>query len=916
MQLGTIVSEAIAGSARLLLIEGPAGIGKSRLLAETKRLGAADGARVLSARGSEIEREFSFGVVRQLFEPVLMDEEVAGRVLSGSAAAARPIFEAFDESAAGGDVGFAALHGLYWLVVNLTASAPLLLAIDDLHWCDRPSLRFVAYLTHRLEGLPLLLTGTLRPAEPGADAALLAEVAGDMLTFAIRPAPLSQTGAVELIRERLGEAPGQAFAEAVHRITGGNPLLLHELLKVLAEERVSPLDGNAEAVHDLGPRAASRSVLLRLARLTPDAVAIARAASILGDGANVSRVAELAGLSEETAGDATGALSRAEILRPEMPLSFVHPLVRAAVYEDVPPGERQRQHAMAARLLADEGTAEEQVAAHMLVMPRQGDPWVVETLSHAARVALGRGASESAVAYLQRALEEPPGNERRPTLLLELGTAELLVSAPPAAEHLQAAYDELRDPALRGATAEALARTLMFTHAPTEVVSVARQAVSELPPELFDQRQAIELASVHFGTDDTGYVPRFERARTQRQGDGPGAKMLAAAAAWDWALTGGTAQECSELALHALADGVLLAADPAFMTVIAAVVLVLADRDEALEIWDRMTAEAHHRGSLFVALGVHLWRGWTQLHRGDLGGAETSLSEAREQSALWIMNRGAGGPYVAGFLSRLLIERGDLAGARLALGERGSPVPGSNGDLYCRRSEVELLLARNEPEQALKAVDEYAALLRRFVNPAWAPWRTLKAQALDRLGRRDEAIAIALEELGPAHHWGASATVGRTLRVLGTLEREDGLPRLEEAIALLERSPARLELAKALAAYGSTLRLARRPTDAREPLRRALELASACEAPPLVEHVRSELQAAGVRPRTDALAGVGALTASERRVAELAREGQSNRDIAQSLYVTPKTVEVHLSNAYRKLGIRSRRELASAFAIA
>jgi DNA-binding NarL/FixJ family response regulator len=117
-------------------------------------------------------------------------------------------------------------------------------------------------------------------------------------------------------------------------------------------------------------------------------------------------------------------------------------------------------------------------------------------------------------------------------------------------------------------------------------------------------------------------------------------------------------------------------------------------------------------------------------------------------------------------------------------------------------------------------------------------------------------------------------------------------------------------------AYGSALRHARRPTDAREPLRRALELASACEAPPLVEHVRSELQAAGVRPRTDALAGIGALTASERRVAELAREGQSNRDIAQSLYVTPKTVEVHLSNAYRKLGIRSRRELSGALATA
>ena len=148
--------------------------------------------------------------------------------------------------------------------------------------------------------------------------------------------------------------------------------------------------------------------------------------------------------------------------------------------------------------------------------------------------------------------------------------------------------------------------------------------------------------------------------------------------------------------------------------------------------------------------------------------------------------------------------------------------------------------------------------------------------------------------------------------MLGTLEGTAGLARLEEAVALLEGSLARLELAKALAAHGSALRRHRQPTGAREPLRRALELATACGANGLAEHVRTELYATGARPRTDALAGVGALTASERRVADLAADGETNRDIAQTLYVTPKTVEVHLSNAYRKLGIRSRRELAGA----
>jgi DNA-binding NarL/FixJ family response regulator len=182
------------------------------------------------------------------------------------------------------------------------------------------------------------------------------------------------------------------------------------------------------------------------------------------------------------------------------------------------------------------------------------------------------------------------------------------------------------------------------------------------------------------------------------------------------------------------------------------------------------------------------------------------------------------------------------------------------------------------------------------------------------MGRRDEAIELAREELEVTRAFGAPWSLGRTLRVLGTLEREQGLDRLREAVDVLDGSTARLEHAKALAALGSGLRLARQPTEAREPLRRALELADACGAAGLAEDVRTELYATGARPRTAALSGAGALTASERRVAALAAEGASNRDIAQTLFVTPKTVEVHLSNAYRKLGIRSRRELAGALA--
>jgi DNA-binding NarL/FixJ family response regulator len=156
--------------------------------------------------------------------------------------------------------------------------------------------------------------------------------------------------------------------------------------------------------------------------------------------------------------------------------------------------------------------------------------------------------------------------------------------------------------------------------------------------------------------------------------------------------------------------------------------------------------------------------------------------------------------------------------------------------------------------------------------------------------------------------------VGRVLRTLGRTRGEKGIADIEQAIEILEPSTARLEHARAVAALGTALRRFGRPTDAREPLRRALELASACDATLLVEEVRAELQVVGVRPRTDAATGVESLTPSERRVVDLAVGGGTNRDIAQELYVTPKTVEVHLSNAYRKLGIRGRRELPQAIA--
>ena len=371
--------------------------------------------------------------------------------------------------------------------------------------------------------------------------------------------------------------------------------------------------------------------------------------------------------------------------------------------------------------------------------------------------------------------------------------------------------------------------------------------------------------------------------------------------------------ECLALVERACADGTLVEEDDGLFTVVAVLMYATADSEQAVLLADEILARAHRKGSQFGVLGVALWRGYALLRRGELADSTASFEEAVAELARW--HGAAGGDvYAAAMLALGLLERGELEAARRALDPqlRGRFWTSLEAARWWNGSECEVLLAAGEYERVLEVAEELRTDHPHVTNVTVHSWRSPLARALHALGRTAEALPIAEENLALARRWGAPSAVGRTLRELGELKGEAGLPELEASVAALEGSTARLELAKSLAVLGRTLRHARRPGDAREPLRRALELADACGAAGLAEDVRAELYAAGARPRTAALTGAGALTASERRVAALAAEGSSNRDIAQALFVTPKTVEVHLSNAYRKLGIRSRRELAGA----
>lgn len=908
--------ESIAsGAGRVVVVEGPAGIGKSALLDRAREEAPGLGFRVLAARGSELEVDFPFGVVRQLFEASVRDEETRAVALADAAAPAEAVFDLGGE-AAFGDVSFSALHGLYWMTLNLAADRPLLLVVDDLHWCDRPSLRFLAYLAHRLEGTSIgILTG-LRVTDPGVDPALVADLAGSPATELIRPGPLSAEAVASVVETRLERAPDAAFNAACVRATGGNPLLLGELLRALAVEGATPLERDAATIDVVGPRAIARTVRLRLSRLPPEATEVAGAVAVLGDGTDVAAIAELSGRSVEDVARVTGALARAEILRAGAPLGFAHPLVRQAVYEDIPAGERQLQHARAARLMHDAGASSERVAAQLLASPPSEEPWVADVLADAAAKASGSGASDVAVTLLGRMLAEPLEEQRRARVLLDLGIAEAKSTSSEAAiEHLSAAYELVTEDGLRALAGYSLTRTLLFVGEAQRTAEMAAEAAASLPPELRDVAQmieSVELTALYFGADVPDVERRFEALRDLPEDPTGGESVLAAAASYDWMYRGGTAEECAGLALRALEGASAMEVDTGLTWVVANVVIDAAERPEAQQYWERALARSHNQGSMFGVLTIHLWRGFTQLRYGELPAAEESLRAGIEQITLL---SGATLSYTHGLLCSTLLEQGRVDEAAAALHEIERPTGVSDGTLLWRSAEIELLLARREWEPALAAAREHAELCDWRRNPAFAQSLSFQARALAGLGRDEEAIAAIDEAIALAEHWGAPGAIGRVLRVRGEIRGAEGLEDLERAVALLEQSPMQLELAKALAALGAARRRDREPKEAREPLRRAYELAEVCGATELANTVRTELHASGARPRGSALKGPESLTPSERRVTEMAVEGMTNKEIAQALYVTPKTVEVHLSNAYRKLEIGSRRELAGALSV-
>jgi class 3 adenylate cyclase/DNA-binding CsgD family transcriptional regulator len=921
--LHAYVDSAASGVGRLIVIEGRAGMGKTRLVLEARTIAAEAGVTVLSARGGELEHEFAYGIVRQLFEPLLAaaTTEERAELLDGSAALAEPLFAGRqlatvdDED---GDVSFSMLHGLYWLAANLALRRTVMILIDDLHWADSPSLRWLIHLQRRLEGLPLLVVAATRPPEQSRAPTMIKEIAGDPSAAVVRPMALGVESVSHLARERFDCEADDEFVNACWRATGGNPLFVWALLDTIRSEGLAPTAANAGRVEEIGPEPVTRAVSLRLSRLPSEATVLARAVAVLGDRAELRHAAELAGIDRELASHAATTLARADLLHFELPPTFTHPVVRAAVYDDMSAPERIAAHRRAAKILAEAGAEPEQIAVHLEQSIPNGDPFVVETLVLAAQRALQRGSSEVAVSLLRRALGEPPSAAQRGEVLRALGLAERLLWNNEAIEHLAEAFDLIEEPSRRARISIELGRALLRGNRHQEAIEAFRRGRDVLGDGDAESDMALSLETelINAAWWEPEHLAiatgELERVREESLKEGVGADLLRATLGYWETRRGVDRERALDLARRALAPQRLDGLGARAMHLATYTLTMSGCPDEALEVYDRALSGAYARGDNIWASSCALFRAYTQLRRGDLSAVESDLGRSAE-----LIEYETAYLYSGAFRAELARERGDLEGAEAAIVRSGIPenVPPNGHLTFLQLARGRLRLEQRRFDDAIRELlslgENMEAL--EISNAAFHDWRAELALALHAAGRRDEALSYALAALDRAREWGAPPALGLALRTLGLVEGgASGERLLRESVSVLEGSQARLEHAKSLVEVGAALRRANRRSDSREYLRQGLELAHKLGATALEERAQTELAATGARPRRLMLSGLESLTPSERRVAEMAADNMTNKDIAQALFVTPKTVEVHLSSVYRKLEIASRAQLPDA----
>ncbi|MGI8759904.1 MAG: ATP-binding protein [Jatrophihabitantaceae bacterium] len=923
--LVSMLAAASAGSGSALLVESPAGLGKSRLLAEGVRLAAERGVGVVRARAVRSERDLPLSVALRLVEPYLasVTSEQRASLLAGMAGLARPLLDGESGQAyeAAASSPFAVLHGLYWLLVNISGERPLLLCVDDLQWCDDATLRLLLYVAERVEDLPIALLAAARPRRRGVEAEALRALRGSQTVSTMALDPLGLAGVGELLQASLGSVD-EDVRNACAAVTGGSPFYLNELLLCFGGERNGDISAGVDRIRELGGDALASAALFRLVRCDRAGVRLAEALAVLGDRTPLRLVASLADLTPHEATIAADELAGEQLITGGAAMEFAHPLIRQSIYEEIPPATRALRHASAAALLRAAGAPVELIAVQLLYAPPAADEWVVQALREAAQQATTRGSTDTAARLLHRALAEGAPQIPAHRLLLEIGAAETAAALPGAPGHIMQALQQLPDLRGRAEAHRLLARALVGEARPDEAAEVLEHALDELTPATRDLRMTLiadYLANAAFlpGLRQRSIVRAGPLMSDPPDADTPDARLSTAALALRSGQSGRRRSETVALAERAWHGGTLLqdsGPDGAgWLMVVWALELAEADA-RADEVCAAALDAARRSGALHPFITASYFHGFACLRLGRLdeaqADAEQAIAACQNGSHRYLIP-------VLVLAANVLIERGRLDEAASML-TRADDLPAVGMPEVPWRLEARgrLALAGRRPAEALDLFERAGAYMEEklAVEHTVLPWRANAALTALQAGQPGRARELAGADLALAERIGLDVSRGRALRMLGLITGgAAGLELLAEAVDVLTPSCAALECAYAVADLGAALRRAGRVVQARSNLLDAFASAERLGAVRLASSIREELRAAGLRAPQHAGARA-VLTPSQRRVADLAARGLSNTEIAQALFVTPKTVEYHLSQVYQRLQVPGRRHLASALA--
>ncbi|WP_307854502.1 AAA family ATPase [Micromonospora sp. C31] len=894
------------------LVTGAVGSGKTSLLDSFSEWAAGAGGQVMSAAGSRAERGLHLGVVGQLFHSARLAPEAAARVekLMRDTTFAAPLPEPGDEAADSDRAWAPLLHGLFATLLDLTGTGPLVLAVDDVHHADPASLHCLLYVARRLRHARIMLVlaeaSTLRPPHPLFRAELLSQPHFSRIGLS----PLSVDAVARLVGGDADDADVRRTAERCVRMTGGNPLLTRALLEEQASGGVG--DDYGPAVGD----AFDQAVLGCLYRHEPGVRRVAQALAVLDRPTPVELLGHLLDVVPESTVPAVRVLRTSGLMESDQ---LRHPRILRSILGDMSAEERRSLHQRAAEVLHEHGAEPSVVAEHLVAAGTAGAPWVVQVLQDAAGHALASGRPDVAASCLRLVSRAPVDAQQR------AATTEMLVNA----------RWQLNPLTVNGQL--------------TELVETARAAgwstdagLSAVPYLLWQGRvdEASEAVSAfssdeeHASTALTGRLRMMQLLVSLSHPDHL-ATVRETPSTWSRAASAPTTispllQAVTVLgtALTPAADSDTVATaeqllqrhhtDDGALGLLTAPLLALlwAGRSDRATVWGdvllgRPVAQ-HAPGWRAVVRAI---RAEAALRVGDLPGAEHHARAALED-----MPAPAWGVAVAGPLATLIAcatESGRFSEADRWLAH---PIPPGTFrtplGLHYLAARARHHLAVRRPHAATTDLRRCGELMRSWGIDAagLVPWRLELARVQLSVGNKTQATQLLQEQLRVPHGVD-DRTRGRTLRLLATTAAQDHRRKLlSEAVNLLQSSGDRLELVRALGDTGQTLQRAGDSARARLLVRRAYQLAQDCGASVLAQRLIRREPGSGL-PAYPAAAELqepdDGLSDAERRVAALAAQGHTNRQISSKLFITVSTVEQHLTRVYRKLDVKRRTDLPS-----